>query len=98
MHDDLMEGIAYIFNHGQGTVMNNRRIILNADAALVAGTYIVGSTDGANVSFSPTPRVHANRASAAAEAERLAKAHPGKEFLLVKIEGSAVSASAVLWK
>lgn len=73
-----------------------RRITLPGNGP-VSGSYIVGSVAGESISFATTPRVHPTKAEAATEAERLARANPGKEFLLVKVEGR-VKVDGVQWR
>ena len=62
-----------------------------------SGSYIIGSVTGESVSFATTPKVHLSKTDAQAEAERLARANPGKEFILVKVEGR-VKVNGVQWK
>lgn len=49
--------------------------------------FIIGTVNGANMSISQTPVVHLSELSARQEAERLAKANPGKRFVLMELKG-----------
>ena len=63
----------------------------------VSGSYIIGSVSGESISFATTPKIHTNKNEAQAEAERLARSNPGKEFLLVRVEGR-VKVDGVQWR
>lgn len=76
------------------TMLETPEETMNGDE--VMEEYIIGTRNGANFSFSATPRVHPNEKEAKAEAERLAKSNPGKRFVVVKLVGSVV-ASGVNW-
>ncbi len=58
--------------------------------------YIIGTCTNGNFSVSPNPAEHTNLALAKREAERLATVNPGKEFVVLKIEGK-VKAQTVAW-
>lgn len=62
------------------------------------GNFIIGSLDAQN-KFSATsdPKSHTTRSSAVHEAERLAKLHPQKSFVVLEISG-IVQASQVVWR
>lgn len=77
-------------------MINSRRITLPGSGP-VSGSYIIGSVAGEQVSFNTNPKVHGNKVDAQAEAERLARANPGKEFLLVRVEGR-VKVDGVQWR
>ena len=64
--------------------------------SIVSG-FIVGSVNGAVYSIAAVPKIHPTMVVAKLEAERLAKATPGKEYLVLAIMGS-VKASGVTWK
>lgn len=49
--------------------------------------FIIGTVNGANMSISNTPVVHTSEISARQECERLAKANPGKRFVLLELKG-----------
>lgn len=49
--------------------------------------FIIGTINGANMSISNTPVVHTSEISARQECERLAKANPGKRFVLLELKG-----------
>lgn len=49
--------------------------------------FIIGTIAGANISISQTPVVHLSELSASLEAERLARANPGKRFILMELKG-----------
>ena len=63
---------------------------------LQRGKYIIGSVTVHGISFAPKPKVHSTMPEAQAEAERLARTNPGKEFFVARIEGRVV-ASGVRW-
>ena len=60
--------------------------------------FMIGSVDPqtGGFSFAPNPKLHPNKQSAYAEAERLANNFPGKRFVVVQIAGSVV-ANGVKW-
>lgn len=66
------------------------------DEIVKKGDFIIGSINGANVSFANQPKVHSNFMSASQEAERLAKSSPGKQFVVVEIKG-IVQVQNVVW-
>jgi hypothetical protein len=82
----------------QFTVIKNfdDNISSNSSATNQKG-YIIGSrTVTNNISFATAPKVHDSETSAKREAERLAKANPGKKFVVVQIVGEVVS-GGVSW-
>lgn len=61
------------------------------------GIWIVGTMTNGVLSFSEDPRQHVSGIDAATEAHRLATSHPGKTFVVAKIE-KKVTASSVVWE
>lgn len=61
------------------------------------GNYLIGSvaSDG-RISFADYPKYHRKQDEAKVEAERLAKANPGKTFIVVMVAGTVVS-TGVQW-
>lgn len=61
------------------------------------GNYLIGSiaSDG-RISFADYPKYHRKQDEAKIEAERLAKANPGKTFIVVMVAGTVVS-TGVQW-
>ena len=66
-----------------------------------SGNWIVGSIIPADtynirgISLSRSPRQHSTKKEAVIEAERLARTEPGKEFVVLKIEGIVVAQNTV---
>lgn len=68
----------------------NQQIHLNKDnieAQVRAHRFIVASLSDVGISMSASPVVHSNMATARAECARLAKLHPGKNFLALQLAG-----------
>lgn len=54
--------------------------------------YIIGSyTESGGISFAVTPTVQYTATQARAECKRLAKLHPGKTFMFVRLEGAEMT-------
>lgn len=68
------------------------------DSQLKSGKWIVGSIDKSTgrVSFSTNPKPHELRVHALDEAKRLARQHPNKKFMAVKIDGIASAKDIVV--
>lgn len=65
---------------------------------LPKGTYIIIGVQNGACSIASDPKVHLSEQTAMAEAERLASTIPGKQFVPVKVLGTAVVPSpGVVW-
>lgn len=54
--------------------------------------YIIGSyTESGGISFAVTPTIQYSSMQARAECRRLAKQHPGKTFIFVRLEGAELT-------
>ena len=61
------------------------------------GGFIVGSIDTiGSISFSSNPVVHSTATQARAECARLARIHPGKAFVFVKLAGAEMVPTATI--
>lgn len=84
----------------QAAVTNRDAAQRNHAASLAAGVkakgYIIGRVQGEAFAFGSKPAIHTTLASVRSEAERLAVANPGVEYVYFKIEGS-VKASSLVW-
>lgn len=61
----------------------------NTEGAFFVGTATVNHSGDTVFNIAPTPVMHPNARSAAAEAERLARQNPGKHFTVLQLRGAA---------
>lgn len=71
---------------------------LVTEEAVFAGGYIIGTVTSMGISTASNPKVHVTEALAEAEANRLASANPGTEFVVFKATMSAIKATVVTRK
>lgn len=86
------------------TIQMNEKVLFGAQEVPTAETapapkhgFIVGSVNGASISFAAAPKVHPTEQAARNEAERLVKAFPEKTFLVAELKGR-VKARSVVWE
>ena len=74
-----------------------RNKTMNVTIEKTNGHYLIASySDQTGMSVSRFPVFHAVRETAQREAERLAKANPGKRFVVLSVNGSVVT-NGVQW-
>ena len=86
MNPDSVNELKQIMNN---TKINTERIMHDT---VRNKQYIIGSyQDGSGISFANTPTVQYSSMQARAECRRLAKLHPGKTFVFVRLEGAELT-------